>query len=352
MTYKKVNPIWRLALKPATTQTHISTHDASPTTCRFRAALSASQELHRFLSIPEDPQMDPETAFIDQNALLQASLAVQQEAPVSGSLNHSSSSINNDDDYDNCEEYDQAFESSQSADVWSFQYQQAKEIPPVLDLASDAASSDSENETDLDCGSFIYEAQTLDASVDSLSIPRLYLSDLPHWWGSEDQEHMLEVITHYDQLLGVTEERKKLIRAAKPFIGRIVRHQVPSEDGLQSIDEVSIYRYELLPFGQSMPLVRSHWVLTRWDEVNGLPITQSIVPNRVAHNRWLINARPTQVATIFCEPDAANPNSFICSADSDGRQRASASIGYFNACHSWSRFFPESTFQHGSLVDD
>lgn len=169
-------------------------------------------------------------------------------------------------------------------------------------------------------------------------------------------EHTKAVLDHYIATVGIDIERKKLLRASPPFVGRVVRHQVPSVDSLQSIDEVFVFRYEILPFGQTMPLIRTHWVMSIWDEDSGLPSSQVLLSPMVANAVWLPLARSNLVSQLICEPDASSPSQFICSSSVERRplrrsnESASSSldttlhpvlIGYHKACLSWSRFFPE-----------
>lgn len=361
MTYQKANPIWRTTLKPVTFKMPISRSLDLDSESGLRAPYNTPTDLCCLLSIPIAETMSPsisaEVMLAELHALASSKALRLSSLP---SPTNSSTPAEDDDDYDNCDEYDNGFGDFESNTFFvPTSTQQQDELSRDFDDASSTSSSDEDEEAsssasladDLDYFGFDFEASPLDTSPDSQS-PRPSLSELPHWWGEEDQEHLAAVLTHYDHTTAIDAERKKNIRAPAPFVGRVVRHQVPSVDGLQSLDEVFIYRYELIPFGQTMPLIRTHWVVTTWDQASGLPLHQAIVSNKVADSVWLPRARSNNITTIFCEPDASSPSSFVLSIDRDGTTRGTISIGYFNSYNSWSRFFPESAFHHTLPEDD
>jgi len=253
-----------------------------------------------------------------------------------------------EDDYDNCEEYDADYSGSSFDDAWQVSIPISGRQFEEEDFDLDSDDSASEFDSELAASTSI----SLSASIDVLST-EAKLCSLPHWWGEEDSEHVEMVLHHYMVTVGVEQEQKKSIRSAIPFVGHVLRHQVPSLNSLQSIDEVSVFRYEMVPFGQTMPLIRRHYVLTTWDADSGLPLSQHLISQPCAHAMWLPKARNSNLSALYCEPDAAAPSHFIFTAQFQDDEQNHISIGYHNSSLlSWSRFFPESAF-HGDLsLDD
>lgn len=135
-------------------------------------------------------------------------------------------------------------------------------------------------------------------------------------------------------------------------MGRVVRHQIPSCDHLRTIDEVFVYLYDMVPYGQEMPLVSHEYVISMWDESTGLPLLQVIASPLVAECLWLRKAHQSNFSSLFCEPDAANPSSFMYTVDNERNRRDRVSVGYFNPqFRSWSQFCPPNAF-HTQPVDD
>lgn len=57
----------------------------------------------------------------------------------------------------------------------------------------------------------------------------------------------------------------------QPFVGRVQRVHVDN-DLFTTLDQVSIYKRELMPLGMTLPAVRDVWMLTSWDIEEGLPL--------------------------------------------------------------------------------
>lgn len=136
------------------------------------------------------------------------------------------------------------------------------------------------------------------------------------------------------------------LRAARPFVGKVVRFQVRSSDTTQlvSIDSVYIYLYDMVPFGRTMPRTQHLWFLTRWDSQTGLPLDQSLMQSSTVNRTWMRRANQKEPVALFCEPDAADPQHFIySSAPSSSHRDFDSPLGYHNNSFSWGRFFPESS---------
>lgn len=164
-------------------------------------------------------------------------------------------------------------------------------------------------------------------------------------------DHVKTVISYYEQALHLNRGGKS-VRAARPFVGRVVRHQLPSVDRLQTIDEVFVYLYDLVPFGQEMPFHSLEYVLTTWDEASGLPVHQLAASSIMAQCIWLPKAHESNYSSLFCEPDASQPSLFVYTADNEHNRRSDVSIGYFSPqFQSWSRFCPITAFHVQPLED-
>jgi hypothetical protein len=255
-----------------------------------------------------------------------------------------------DDDYDNCDDYDNAFTNSNFDEEWLAAAGDSKRVFEEEPFGEDEDDSSSETASDTDFELAATPSISLHTSTDLLSVAAT-LSDLPHWWGEEDSEHIEMILQEYTHTLGIDLEQKKSVRSAVPFIGHIIRHQVPSVHSLQSIDEVSVFRYEMVPFGQTMPLIRRHWILTTWDVEAGLPIRQLPLTKPAAHALWLPKARSNASTSLFCEPDAASPAHFVYTVERT-YSRDVPSIGYAHSSLSYSRFFPEAAFHGNAPIDD
>jgi len=93
----------------------------------------------------------------------------------------------------------------------------------------------------------------------------------PFWFGNEDEEQLRHINSNYYRLLKLGEEKKRLIRQPKPFVGRISRIKVDNGEIFTTLDVVEVYRRSLLPPGSIMPLIRKVQILTCWSYEDGLP---------------------------------------------------------------------------------
>lgn len=85
-------------------------------------------------------------------------------------------SSDDDDDYDNCDAWDDDYASNEDQLVW--------ENLRLSPRNHDSATADSEDESDAD--STQDTLASLSMSTDSC-LSEDELSDLPHWWGNEDR---------------------------------------------------------------------------------------------------------------------------------------------------------------------
>lgn len=342
MTYKKACPIGASNVRFRKVQAHKTREDLTSVQLELMWTLSSSTELHRIKCTQDTsvtPSPPPSRDFGE---------APITQCPQMTTLFDSTSVPQEDDDYDNCEEYDADYSGTSFDESWQVSIPVSGRPFDEEDYDLDSDDSASEFGSELAASTSI----SLSASIDVLS-DEAKLCSLPHWWGEEDSEHVEMVLHHYMVTVGVEEEQKKSIRSAIPFVGHVLRHQVPSLNSLLSIDEVSVFRYEMVPFGQTMPLIRRHYVLTSWDTDSGLPISQHLISQPCALAMWLPKARHSNMTALVCEPDAASPSHFIFTAQYQQDEQNHISIGYHNSSLlSWSRFFPESAF-HGNLsLDD
>ena len=155
---------------------------------------------------------------------------------------------------------------------------------------------------------------------------------------------MKELVDRYSEASGVAAVARRALRAARPFVGKVIRFQVRSQlSKLVSIDSVYVYLYDMVPFGRTMPRTQHFWFLTRWDAQSGLPIRQTLIPASSVNRTWMKRAdRETSVA-LFCEPDAAQPHQFVYTSALPSQRDFDSPLGYHDPSFSWGNFFPESS---------
>lgn len=247
----------------------------------------------------------------------------------------SSSYSEEDSDYDNCDAWNDDFATQEDQLVWDH----LRLSPRSQDAQFRKDMDDYEVQSDEDCLSDT--RASLSMSTDSCSSEE-ELSDLPHWWGNEDKDHARELIEKYSEVCGVAAVARKALRAARPFVGKIVRLQVRSKTSkLISLDSVYVYLYDMVPFGRTMPRTQHFWMLTHWDVNSGLPIRQNLLPQSSIDRTWMVRANIEDPVALFCEPDAAEPNHFIYSSALPSHRNFDSPLGYYDSGFSWGRFFPE-----------
>lgn len=294
----------------------------------------------------------------------------EQDTTDNQASDHSSNSSWSDDDYD-----DFSFASPNHHDDFG------NELDDDCFDSSDTDSDDDDDEA-FNFSSLKPEAQTTthsdyhSDSSDSTSnedvnqFPSFVA--LPFWWGNEDQDQLQFIINSYDRLLQLDSERELMIRQPKPFIGKIYRRQVSSNGTFQSVDKVSVFRREALPFGRTMPLTRTHWVISTWNQEAGIPFAQVMISEDVAKRVWLSRVLATSQSTIFCEPFFLEPvqtagrpsrsnksvscppfySLFECSVSSKPSEKDHSNIGYAGASKTWAKFFPEASFSDPASLND
>lgn len=289
-----------------------------------------------------------------------------------------------EDDYDQCDGWDDAASSSKDADMWErlhakikIEVEEEGEAMSVKEwtregrrdsiaAVSEPIACDSRSNSGYDYYLDTYESEW-SMSTDSedeeeeeeeerekeegkerrqddmdLPIPPFSLP-IPHWWGSEDSDHTREVMDYYTKKIGVEEERKRSVRSAPPFIGRIIRYLYRCSDSrLSSLDSVSTYRYDMVPFGHAMPRSGHCWVRTEWDASSGLPLSISPLSSSQSIRLWALIQHQASPVALFCEPNAAAPREFVFSSCLDRARDLTAPLGYHQpSAFLWGAFFPE-----------
>jgi len=132
----------------------------------------------------------------------------------------------------------------------------------------DLQNEDEEEEDDDDEAS-LYDSN--DSEEEESDVSPSNCHDTPFWYSYEDSDQINGIFNSYTETLKLDEEIKSCVRAPPPFIGRVQRIQVVN-DLFTTLDQVSIYKRELMPLGMALPAIRDVWLLTSWDVEEGLPL--------------------------------------------------------------------------------
>lgn len=131
--------------------------------------------------------------------------------------------------------------------------------------------TEDDGEDDDDYDASIYDTNDGEEEDEEGDVGTSNCHDAPFWYSYEDTDQISEILNSYTETLKLDEEIKSCVRAPPPFIGRVQRIQVDN-DLFTTLDQVSIYKRELLPLGMALPAIRDVWLLTSWDAEEGLPL--------------------------------------------------------------------------------
>lgn len=112
----------------------------------------------------------------------------------------------------------------------------------------------------------------------------------------------------YAERLQLTLRNNTRIREPKLFVGSIKRQPVSNcgSSNFTTLDEVSVFTREKVPFGLSMPFAFSRMLLTVWDAEEGLPSMQYSLKSTANRRYWLARVHGAP-SFLYALPDAQDP---------------------------------------------
>lgn len=115
------------------------------------------------------------------------------------------------------------------------------------------------------------------------------------------QDQIKQYIQEYDQHSQLDSERKRCVRAPKPFIGRVMRVPLSTTD-FCTLDRVDIFYLEPVPLWCPLRYCRSLVFLTTWNSDSGELITMSLITNKEKFKHWESRQRLQHVSYLYCQP--------------------------------------------------
>lgn len=219
-----------------------------------------------------------------------------------------------DDDEDDDEEDDESEEEEDDNGEDEDEYEDDEDFGYSFD--SDELTVDFSNDDNL-----VVEFEDLsfeDTPPASPSIIRKTPSPIsriiPFWFTHEEQDQIHTIIEMYSTFLNIEEKRKQCIRSPAPFVGRIIRTplklaQNEKDKRFKTLDKVEVYLKELYPLGIMLPLSYVTWVLTTWDEDEGVPVDFAEL-NKTSKKSWRKLAFQDQTSTLYCAPIIRTKDNF------------------------------------------
>jgi len=179
------------------------------------------------------------------------------------------------------------------------------------DEDSDEEDDDFDEELQEECqGISLYDSdEEEEKEEEQMSARNCIKHEIPFWFSHEDKEQLQCIIERYSRELKLPEERKKRVRQAPPFVGRVKRTEVKNGLVFTTMDEIEIFNDALLPAGCALPKEETHFLITNWSKGDGVPTTCFAIKNQQIEF-WKSRATNTEPSYIMCLPLYGRPGSF------------------------------------------